>query len=99
VIPVCRVGDTGVGICYAHPVPTPYVTTFVEGGAVGVTADGLDVCIVGAIGMATCGHPTVALTGSDIAVANDLGLHRVGDTGANFGPYTAMTGSDLVQSE
>ena len=90
--PVSRVGDIGIGICYAHAHPLQYTTTFVTGIDDGLTDD-LVTCIVGTIGISSCGHPTVALTGSTISTGDNEPIHRVGDTGANFGPYTSITGS------
>jgi hypothetical protein len=95
---VCRVGDIGVGVCPNHPHSVNYTTVFVSGIA-DVVADDSEVCIVGTVGMSTCGHPTIALSGSDVCNADGLGLHRVGDVGANFGPYTAILGADDVTSE
>ena len=95
---VCRTGDTGVGICPHHSSPQNYVTVF-SSGATDVNSNDLANCFVGTVGVSTCGHPTIALTGSDNSTADGLGLHRVGDVGANYGPYTAATGSDDVTSE
>lgn len=96
--PVTRIGDTGIGVCYLHDTPQPYVTTFIE-GAVSAYSDGKLIMTVGGIGMATCGHMTIAETGSGLSVANDKGLHRVGDVGSTpNGPYVAATGSSFVTS-
>lgn len=96
---VCRVGDIGTGICPNHKIPMPYTTVFISGDPE-VTTDGLPTCVAGVtIGTSTCGHPTIALSGSEQATANGHGLHRVGDVGANFGPYTAISGSEDVTSE
>jgi len=95
---VCRVGDLGVGVCPHHSSPQNYTTIFVS-GIENVTSDDLQICVVGTIGVSTCGHPTIALTGSDIVTADGIGIHRVGDMGANYGPYTAVGGSDNVTSE
>ncbi len=95
---VSRIGDIGIGICPNHPIPLQYVTTFIT-GLFDATADDLEIVHVGTIGNSTCGHPTVALTGSLIATGDDTPIHRIGDTGVNFGPYTSVTGSPDFTSE
>lgn len=85
----------GMGVCPNHSSPKPYITTF-STGAPFSNADGKAICVVGTIGVCSCGHPTVALLGSVLSTATGKGLHRVGDTGVNFGPYTAVTGSSFV---
>jgi hypothetical protein len=96
---VCRLGDIGIGVCPAHRFPLNYVTTFIS-GADSVFADNINVCEIGTIGISTCGHPTVALTGSGtVSIFGPQGVHRIGDTGINFGPYVAVTGSDNVSAE
>jgi hypothetical protein len=88
-----RIGDIGVGSCPCHP-PIPvvgYVTIFVTGK--GAKSDGRDECTVGTVGVASCGHATVALTGSSTTLNAGSPNHRVGDVGANCGAYVAVTGS------
>lgn len=92
---VARVGDIGIGVCPCHKVPTPYVTIFTT-GASSVLADGSVVCIVGTVGIASCGHPTIATTGSPNVFAENSARHRIGDLGMNCGPYTVSTGSPDV---
>ncbi len=96
--PVARVGDTGVGICYAHPTPTPFTTTFTEGNITALIDD-KGVITIGAIGVTTCGHHTIAMTGSSTVEGdNSNGVHRVGDVGIvledNRGTYVCVSGSD-----
>lgn len=89
----CRAGDIGVGICFGHVVPTPYITVFLTG--MGATSNGRWECVVTTIGIATCGHPTIALTGAMNCTNNGLAPHRVGDVGTTTagGPYVAVIGS------
>jgi len=95
---VCRVGDIGVGVCPHHSSPENYTTVFISGSE-NVVSDGQSNCFVGSIGMATCGHQTIAISGSDTVTADGIGIHRVGDVGMNYGPYVAVSGSDNVTSE
>jgi hypothetical protein len=98
---VCRTGDIGVGICFGHPVPTPFVTVFINGDDI-VRADGREVMRVGDIGICSCGHISIATSGSDLAtMSNGMGVHRVGDVGITTGPgtYVAVTGSGVSTSE
>ena len=93
----CRMGDIGVGVCFGHESPTPYVTAFLTGQ--GAQSEGRWECVVGTIGIATCGHPTVALTGATGCSNSGLAPHRVGDAGTSSGPgpYVATTGSPMNQ--
>ena len=90
-------GSTGTGVCPHHSSPLAYVTTIYT-GASNVGSSGEDLAIVGSLGSSTCGHTTTALTGSSlITYEGDTGVHRVGDTGANYGTYTLVTGDTLLQ--
>ncbi len=95
---ITRVGDTGIGVCPNHGSPQIYTTTFTSGTAT-VTSEGKAVCTVGSFGSSTCGHQTTALTGSSITKAGGKSVHRIGDTGQNFGQYTVSTGSPNCSSE
>lgn len=98
--PVCRIGDVGVGVCYGHKTPTKFVTMFVTGDST-VSADGRAVVTVGGIGLASCGHTTVATSGSGLTAINGEGVHRIGDVGISSGGgvYVAVSGSEIVSSE
>lgn len=96
----CRVGDVGMGICthssHAPTLPFPYVVTFSMGNPTVIT-NGLPTVPLGAIGLSTCGHPTTALLASTSVLLSGLGVHRLGDTGANFGPYvTTIASLDVI---
>jgi len=92
-----RVGDSGIGICPCHIVPVPYITIFAT-GASSVKTNGKTTTHITSVGIATCGHPTVALTGSSTVFAENQKVHRIGDTGVNCGPYTSITGSPNTNS-
>lgn len=87
---ICRMGDTGMGGCthasHAPLIPFPYTTVF-SVGTPNVLTNGLPTIVMGAVGLSSCGHPTVALLASTTVMANSIGVHRMLDTGANFGPY------------
>lgn len=101
---VTRVGDQGQGVCPLHDSPVAYTTTFTTGSST-TTADGMPVCIVGSLGLASCGHQTIALTGSSVSTSNGQPIHRVGDTGKivgageGSGGYVVTTGSPTVSSD
>lgn len=98
---VCRVGDIGVGVCFGHSVPTPFVTIFVSGDGV-VDVDGRQMMRIGDIGICSCGHISIAVSGASITEgSNGMMAHRVGDVGITSGPgtYVAVTGSDITNSD
>jgi uncharacterized Zn-binding protein involved in type VI secretion len=90
-----KVGDIGEGVCPNHKSAQAYTTVF-QTGAPSVLINGQPAATVETVGIATCGHPTVALTGSATVFIEGKPAHRVGDTGANYGPYTAVSGSGNV---
>lgn len=93
---VCRIGDLGVGVCHLHDHPRSFVTTFVSADPI-VDVNGRQMMRVGDIGVTSCGHRTIATTGSGTVVgSNGLPVHRVGDVGiveGGGGVYVAITGS------
>lgn len=92
---VARQGDIGVGVCPLHNGPQGY-NTVLGVGAVTVFTNGKSQANIGTPGIASCGHPTIATTGSGSVTAETKGVHRVGDSGQNPGPYTVTTGSPNV---
>lgn len=103
----CRIGDTGVGTCYLaglHAVPMPYTTTFYEGSPIFYNGPGnTGIVLVGHHGHASCGHDTIATTGSQYTGVVGTSVHRVGDTGHIVGDpastYIANSGSDTLNAE
>jgi hypothetical protein len=86
------VGMIGVGVCYLHTTPVPYVTTIVT-GANSCPYENMPVATVGSIGCATCGHSTEAITSSATCSAENKLIHRVGDMGQTpSGPYNMVQG-------
>ena len=95
---ICVTGNTGVGVCPNHSSLNPYVTTLYT-GAPTASSFGQALAIVGSLGISTCGHPTTALVGSSrIRYKSSIGVHRLGDSGANFGGYTMVTCSSHLIS-
>lgn len=102
---VCRVGDVGTGTCSGHSTTRKITTVFIS-GANTVYANDLIVCTIGSIGISTCGHQTIAVSGSAFSTALENGIHRVGDVGIvvgaggeTLGSYVAISGSETVISE
>lgn len=90
------VGSIGVGSCPRHRRVTSY-TTIIVSGAPTVLSNGAQVAQAGvSIGVSSCGHATLALTGSVSVRAEGAGVHRVGDMGRNFGPYILTSGAANV---
>lgn len=93
---VCRIGDIGKGICYLHEHPTPFTTTFDSGDEL-VLTNGIPTVRIGDTGTTTCGHKTIATTGSStVSGSNAQKVHRIGDQGiiiGGGGTYTAVSGS------
>lgn len=91
-----RTGDIGKGTCPAHPKPVSYVTVYISAQNT-VTVEGQTSERIGDIGIASCGHPTVALTGSATSSVVGSPPHRVGDAGSNPGPYVSVTGATKTE--
>ena len=94
---ISRITDVGVGVCPCHSSPVTYVTMFAVGDPF-VDADGLQVARIGDMGISSCGHPTIAVTGSTISTASGIPTHRIGDTGQNCGSYVSISGSPTTDS-
>lgn len=95
--PITRHGDIGIGTCPAHDSPVVYTAYFISSNP-NVTADGIPVITIGDVGICTCGHASIALTGAQFSTANAKPHHRIGDMGTNPGPYTVVTGSPTSDS-
>ena len=90
---VGRVGDIGVGTCTAHPNPVGIQTVLITGSPT-VLTNGQLTGYIGSIGVCTCGHNSVALTGASTVKATGIGVHRLGDIGQPpGGNYAMITGS------
>jgi hypothetical protein len=87
-----RVGDIGVGYCHKHK--REVLITFVT-GASSTLSNNQPSCTVGTVGIADCGHTSIALTGSTNVKLDNKQAHRIGDTGvlSEGGDYVVVTGS------
>lgn len=94
---VARTGDIGVGICPAHTSPVTYISTLVSSNP-NTTSDGIPIVTVGDVGVCSCGHPSIAITGASFSECNSKKIHRLGDSGTNSGPYTVITSSPFVDA-
>lgn len=94
---VCRLNDVGLGVCPGHPIPVPFVVTITLASPT-VLSTGFGVANLTSIGVATCGHTTVATMGSSTVKANGAGVHRLGDVGLTQagGTYAMTLGSPTV---
>lgn len=90
-----RIGDVGIGVCPAHDGSVEYVTTFIT-GSISAQTNGKPSAIITTVGISTCGHPTVAISGSTTVFHEGKPAHRIGDAGINPGAYTAVSGSTNV---
>jgi uncharacterized Zn-binding protein involved in type VI secretion len=87
-----RVGDIGVGYCRYHK---RQVTVMFVSGSTSTQTDNKASCTVGSVGIADCGHTSVALSGSPSVTINNKRAHRSGDLGSlsGGGDYVAVSGS------
>ena len=89
--------DYGLGTCNDHVHPIPVTVFFDVGSGSTVVVIGSEGIVrVTDVGYATCGHTTMAVTGSSNVIVEGKGVHRVGDTGTigvSGGTYTVQTGS------
>ena len=101
---ITRVGDLGVGNCYAgHPdvdkgQPKPFTTQFVK-GADTVFLNNKPLMLIGGIGNTDCGHTTLAVSGSRTVFAEHVAVHRFNDIGViqeGDGEYHVISNSDNV---
>lgn len=91
----------GVGVCLGHKKPKGYAVMFVS-GASATKVNGKAMATVTSIGVNTCGHVSMAVSGSPLTTAtNGQKAHRVGDAGVSGagGAYTAASGSPSVKSD
>lgn len=92
---VSRTGDVGTGRCPAHDSTKTYNTVFMS-GSIPQTAEGSPIVRVGDVGISSCGHPTVALSGAPTSRSASLDIHRIGDVGSNPGAYVSLSGATTV---
>lgn len=96
-IPVTRITDLGTGIC-PTPGHGPYITAHITSAST-VFSNNLGQCVISkTIGQQTCGHQSLAITGSPTVFAENLAVHRIADIGQGGGGdiYVVITGSPDV---
>jgi len=95
-VPVGRIGDIGVGTCSAHD-STKSVVVTIATGATTVFTNNLGTATLVSVGLSSCGHVASVITTSATVLAENAGVHRVGDTGQlPGGTYTLSQGSPNV---
>lgn len=96
-INVSRIGDIGVGICYAHDPPIPATGPIVE-GAVNVFANGINVARITdtVVTFHNSSHSGNIVEGSPSVFANGLNVARIGDLFTGIFVGTLVEGAPTV---
>lgn len=93
--PVTRISDLGEGTCPEHG---DYTTTQITAAST-VYTNNLGQCVIASTtGEQSCGHVSIATTGSTTVFAENLAVHRIADIGEGGAgdTYTVITGSPDV---
>ena len=97
---LARITDLGEGKCPLHSPspPVDYTTTHIAGCSTVFTNNLAQLVATREPGEQSCGHTSQTLTGSATVFAENLPVHRIGDTGLGQGgdTYTTITGSSNV---
>jgi hypothetical protein len=97
---LARLTDLGEGKCPLHSPspPVDYTTTHIAGCSTVFTNNLAQLVATRDPGEQSCGHTSQTLTGSSTVFAENLPVHRIGDTGLGQGgdTYTTITGSSDV---
>lgn len=94
---VTKIGDICVGVCPAHGGLISFCSVLISGAAT-VLVDGQACGNLTSIGASSCGHPTVAISGSSTVLAEGFQVHRIGDIDVNPGSGTVVSGSPDVDA-
>lgn len=92
-----RNGDVAAGICPAHKNPRSY-NAIIVGGSPDTLIESSGAGFISSVGISSCGHPIVVITGSATVLVNGAGAARIGDAGTNPGPCVIQTGAATVTS-
>jgi len=92
---IARQGDIAVGVCPAHESPVSYTAVLV-GVSPNVFAESPGVAYIGSIGVSSCGHPVIVISGSSTVITNSSGTARIGDSATNPGPSIIQSGAATV---
>jgi hypothetical protein len=97
-LPVTRIGDRGVGICFAHKFPVPVIITHVVGDPI-TMADGIPITRIDDMCICSCGHTCKNATGSIlIDSASMKPIHRITDIITWSGIGISVDGSPITFS-
>lgn len=94
---VSKVGDICIGVCPKHGGPLTFCSVLVSGAA-SVLIDSQSCGNMASVGISSCGHPTIAVTGSSTVTAETYPIHRIGDIDINPGSGVMVTGSGDVSA-
>lgn len=96
---LCKVGDTGIGVCGGHVPPLPFVATIMSGSPT-VNAEGMPAANTASSVSCSCGHNGFMMSGSTIVFINGLPAVRNIDIGvsAGGGLFNMMSGAVTVNA-
>lgn len=95
--PVCRMNDTGVGVCNGpgHPANKPITATIVI-ASFNVKVNNMGRARLGDLVMASCGHVATMAIGNPLVLVNNMPGCRLGDLFSGPPVGTIIVGSPNV---
>jgi len=95
-----RTGDIFAGVCCCKPHPKCVnMVGIIVNGCDSASSKGLQEARVGDIGIGSCGHPTLIITGSSTVTINNQANARVGDLVAGCINGVIITGANNVSND
>lgn len=91
-IPVARIGDVCMGICFGHFPPIPMSGKIIT-GSVTTIVEGRPVARMGDVVMADCNHTGTIVKGSSAASIDGRPVARIGDDVAGVFTAKIITGA------
>lgn len=95
-LPVCRIGDMGVGVCNDPTHPGRPITANIMIGSFNVTANNIGRARMGDLVMASCGHVATMAIGNPLVLVNNMPGCRMGDLFSGTPVGTIIIGSPNV---